>query len=89
MIWTFNDFGIIYLLTGGGPGGATRVYTILAYEYAAACATARAMAVAMTRRPALAIIILFLGRYMIRESRTRATAGTTRARTPSSMSCSC
>ena len=33
-ILTFNSFGLTYLLTGGGPGGATRVYTILAYEYA-------------------------------------------------------
>ena len=23
-IWTFNDFAIIYILTKGGPGGATR-----------------------------------------------------------------
>ena len=21
-IWTFNDFGIVYILTKGGPGGA-------------------------------------------------------------------
>ena len=33
-IFTFNGFTLTYLLTGGGPGGATRVYAILAYEYA-------------------------------------------------------
>ena len=33
-IMTFNTFGLIYLMTGGGPGGATRVYAILAYEKA-------------------------------------------------------
>ncbi len=33
-ITTFNSFGIIYLMTGGGPGGETRVYSILAYERA-------------------------------------------------------
>src|SRR5256885_1438058 len=33
-IFTFNSFTLTYLLTGGGPGGATRVYAILAYEYA-------------------------------------------------------
>jgi ABC-type sugar transport system permease subunit len=33
-IFTFDSFTTVYLLTGGGPGGATRTYTILAYEYA-------------------------------------------------------
>ena len=33
-IFTFNGFTLTYILTGGGPGGATRIYTILAYEYA-------------------------------------------------------
>ena len=42
-IFTFNGFTLTYLLTGGGPGGATRIYTILAYEYAVGgCATAPA-----------------------------------------------
>ncbi|HEV2066178.1 MAG TPA: sugar ABC transporter permease, partial [Thermomicrobiales bacterium] len=34
LIWTLNAFGLIYLLTGGGPGGATRLFSILSYEYA-------------------------------------------------------
>ena len=33
-ISTFNSFGLIYLMTGGGPSGETRVYSILAYERA-------------------------------------------------------
>jgi multiple sugar transport system permease protein len=33
-ISTFNTFGLIYLMTQGGPGGATRLYSILAYEQA-------------------------------------------------------
>ena len=32
-IFTFNGFTLTYILTGGGPA-ATRIYTILAYEYA-------------------------------------------------------
>ena len=40
-IFTFNSFTLTYLLTGGGPGGATRIYTILAYEYAVAGAAVR------------------------------------------------
>jgi multiple sugar transport system permease protein len=61
-------------LTGGGPGGATRIYTILAYEYAVAgLRYGSGIAVAMTTAPFLFILILFLGRYMMQ----RADAGTT------------
>jgi multiple sugar transport system permease protein len=66
-IFTFNGFNLTYLLTGGGPGGATRVYAILAYEYAIqALRTSAGVAVAMTMAPFLFILILFLGRYMMR-----------------------
>jgi multiple sugar transport system permease protein len=66
-IFTFNGFTLTYLLTGGGPGGATRVYAILAYEYAIqALRTSAGIAVAMTVAPFLFILILFLGRYMMR-----------------------
>src|SRR5690606_18002411 len=33
-IATFNGFTLVYLLTSGGPYGATRMYPILAVEYA-------------------------------------------------------
>ncbi len=33
-IWTFNDFGIVYILTKGGPGGATMVLPVFTYEMA-------------------------------------------------------
>ena len=33
-IWTFNDFAIIYILTKGGPGGATQVLPVFTYEMA-------------------------------------------------------
>lgn len=66
-IFTFNGFTLVYLLTGGGPGGATRVYPILAYEYAVnALRYSSGVAVAMTTAPLLFILILFLGRYMMR-----------------------
>jgi multiple sugar transport system permease protein len=68
-ILTFNGFTLTYLLTGGGPGGATRIYTILAYEYAVAGLRYGAgIAVAMTTAPFLFLIILFLGRYMMQRS---------------------
>jgi multiple sugar transport system permease protein len=66
-IFTFNNFTLTYLLTGGGPGGATRVYVILAYEYAvAALRYSTGVAVAMTVAPFLFLLILFLGRFMMR-----------------------
>lgn len=32
-VWSFNDFGLIYLLTGGGPNMATENMVYLAYLY--------------------------------------------------------
>jgi multiple sugar transport system permease protein len=64
-IWTFNNFTEIYLLTGGGPVGATRVYSILAWEYAIqSLRIGVGVAAAITMAPILAIFIYFLGRYM-------------------------
>ena len=66
-IFTYNGFALTYILTGGGPGGATRLYAILAYEYAIqALRTSAGIAVAMTVAPFLFVLILFLGRYMMR-----------------------
>lgn len=33
-IWTFNDFQLIYILTGGGPMNATEILPLLAYREA-------------------------------------------------------
>jgi multiple sugar transport system permease protein len=66
-IFTFNNFTLTYLMTGGGPGGATRVYAILAYEYAVkALRYSAGVSVAMFVAPFLFILILFLGRFMMR-----------------------
>ncbi|MCC6178550.1 MAG: ABC transporter permease subunit [Chloroflexi bacterium] len=68
-IFTFNNFTLTYLLTGGGPGGATRIYTILAYEYAVSGLRYGAgISVAMTTAPFLFLLILFLGRFMMQRS---------------------
>ena len=64
-IWTFNNFTEIFLLTGGGPVGATRVYSILAWEYAIqGLRIGVGVAAAITMAPILAIFIFVLGRYM-------------------------
>ncbi len=64
-ISTFNTFGLVYLMTGGGPGGATRLFSILAYEkaiiqlrFGPGAATALSMA------PFMAILIFVLARVM-------------------------
>ena len=64
LIFTLNAFGLIYLLTGGGPGGATRVFSILAYEIFNERRYSLATAVAMAIVPALLVLIVILGRYM-------------------------
>jgi ABC-type sugar transport system permease subunit len=66
-IWTFNDFAIIYILTKGGPGGATQVIPVFTYEIAfGAQRLGEAIAVALYMLPALAAIIIVLARYMRR-----------------------
>jgi multiple sugar transport system permease protein len=70
-IWTFNDFQIVYILTKGGPGGATQVLPVLTYEIAfGAQRLGEAIAVALYMLPALAFVIIVLARYM-RRGRTR------------------
>src|ERR671932_1308389 len=66
-ILTANGFTLVYLLTGGGPGGTTRVYPILAYEYAiGALRFSQGVSVALQNAPVLFLLILILGRYMTR-----------------------
>ncbi len=69
-IWTFNDFQIVYILTKGGPGGATQVLPVFTYEIAfGAQRLGEAIAVALYMLPALAAVIIVLARYMRRGSR--------------------
>jgi multiple sugar transport system permease protein len=66
-ISTFNTFGLVYLMTGGGPGGGTRLYSILAYERAIiGLRFGPGVAVALSMAPVLAIFILVLARFMRR-----------------------
>ena len=66
-IWTFNDFQIVYILTKGGPGGATQVLPVLTYEIAfGAQRLGEAIAVALYMLPPLAVVIVVLARYMRR-----------------------
>ena len=64
-IWTFNGFTQVFLLTGGGPVGATKVYTIFAIEAQRAFRVGAAVAAAMSMVPFMAILIIVLSRYMM------------------------
>ncbi len=67
-IWTFNDFETIWLLTQGGPGNLTKVYSILAYQKAmGSLQFGPGTAVAFSLTPVLAVFIIFLSRYMRRD----------------------
>jgi multiple sugar transport system permease protein len=63
-ISTFNTFGQIYLITVGGPGGATRVFAIRVYELIGSLLFGRAVALALLMAPVLGVGVIILGRYM-------------------------
>ena len=64
-IWTFNGFTQVFLLTGGGPVGSTKIYSIFAIEAARGFRMGTAVAAAMSMVPFLAILIGILGKYMM------------------------
>ncbi len=64
-IWTFNGFGLVFLLTSGGPGSATELYSIYAYRAINAFQYGSGTAIALSMAPILALFIVFLGRYMM------------------------
>lgn len=70
-ISTFNQFGLPFLMTGGGPSGATRLYSILAYEKAiGSLQYGPGSAIALSVAPLMAILIAVLARYMRNDNRT-------------------
>lgn len=69
-IWTFNQFAVIAMLTGGGPGGATNILVTEAYERAfrgirdyAGAATYGALIASM-----LVVFAFFYRRWLDRQS---------------------
>jgi multiple sugar transport system permease protein len=63
-ISTFNTFGLVYLITGGGPGGATRLYAMRAYELIGSLRYGHAVAVALLVAPLLALAVVVLGHFI-------------------------
>ncbi len=69
-ISTFNQFGLPFLMTGGGPSGATRLYSILAYEKAiGSLQYGPGSAIALSVAPLMAVIIWLLGKFMRQDDR--------------------
>jgi multiple sugar transport system permease protein len=67
VIWTFNDFSIVWLLTGGGPGHATDVFAT--YTYKLGFITSRlgyGQTVSVILAPVLILIIMILSPLMLR-----------------------
>ncbi|MCC7371840.1 MAG: ABC transporter permease subunit [Chloroflexi bacterium] len=76
VISTFNGFTLTYLLTSGGPLGATRVYPILAFEYGVAgMRTSAGVSVAMMAAPLMLVLSLVLARCMLRRDEHQAASG--------------
>ncbi|GAA3855033.1 carbohydrate ABC transporter permease [Streptomyces sedi] len=70
-IWNFNSFGLVYVLTQGGPGGRTRLPMLFAYEEAfkyGQYGYAAAMGLAMVALIAV-LLVLFLRRRLKEDSR--------------------
>lgn len=69
-ISTFNQFGLPYLMTQGGPSGATKLYSILAYEKAiGSLQYGPGTAIAFSVAPLMAVIIWLLARFMRQDDR--------------------
>jgi len=72
-ISTFNQFGLIFLMTGGGPSGATRLYSILAYEKAiGSLQYGPGTAIALSVAPLMALLIWVLAKFLRHDERTSA-----------------
>src|SRR5690606_2100523 len=69
-ISTSNQFGLIYLMTSGGPSGATKLYSILAYEKSIGSPQyAPASAIALSVAPLTAMPSALLARFLRQDDR--------------------
>ena len=70
-ILTFNDFAIIWVLTRGGPGGATDVLSTLTYKIAIpGYELGKGVAVSVLMLPILVVLIVLLGRFVNQREET-------------------
>ena len=72
MIWTFNSFNTVYVLTAGGPANRTQILPTLAYQYGLQRSElGQGAAVIVSVLPVFAGIIMLLTRRMLREKGVR------------------
>ncbi len=72
LIWTFNAFQTVYLLTGGGPADRTQILPTLAYKYSLQTGElGLGAAVIVSFAPIFAGMIVLLTRRMLRERGAR------------------
>jgi multiple sugar transport system permease protein len=68
VIFTFSDFQLVYVLTGGGPANATHLFATYAFSIAMGGGQlGQGAAVALTMLPPLALVIVALTLYLRRE----------------------
>lgn len=68
IIWTFNDFQAVYILTRGGPGGATHIIGTLTYETAIdSLNLGKGTAVSVFGFPILLVVIYWFIRHSRRQ----------------------
>lgn len=66
-IWTFNDFQIVFLMTGGGPAYATHLFATYAYKVGfEGSRIGYAAAISFLLTPILIVMILALSPLMLR-----------------------
>jgi multiple sugar transport system permease protein len=66
-IWTFNDFDLVYIMTRGGPGGATQIFPTLTYEIGfEGLNWGEGTAVSLYLLPILVVVIVLLSGYLRR-----------------------
>jgi multiple sugar transport system permease protein len=67
IIWTFADFQLVYVLTKGGPANSTHVFGTYSYQTLGYTDIGTAAAISLYMFPILAVLAVFLLRYVRRE----------------------
>ncbi|RKY51666.1 MAG: sugar ABC transporter permease [Candidatus Neomarinimicrobiota bacterium] len=65
IMWTFADFQIVYIMTKGGPAGATHIFSTFSYEVGFIAGNlGKATAIPLLMTPFLAVFIILITRLM-------------------------
>jgi multiple sugar transport system permease protein len=68
VIFTFSDFQLVYVLTGGGPANATNLFAVYAFNVAmSAGQLGLGAAIALSMLPPLGLMIVALTLYLRRQ----------------------